>query len=158
MREVDVAWAAGFIDADGSISMNRTIRGQNRDRRNYGPRVTAANRDRKPLDKLVSLFGGYIYLQPKPAHPLGWGVCADLWAWNTRRPEVVPTLEELLPHLVIKAAQAETMLEYFETAPNKRPRDRVSEAEEQRRDLYWRRLRLLNSKERYLKKERQRDG
>lgn len=46
----DLHWAAGFIDGDGCVYQSRTT-----------PMITATQKDRWPLDKLVALFGGTIY-------------------------------------------------------------------------------------------------
>ena len=46
----DLHWAAGFIDGDGCVGHTRTT-----------PMITATQKDRWPLEKLVSLFGGTIY-------------------------------------------------------------------------------------------------
>lgn len=49
----DLHWAAGFIDADGCVTKNTSIS------------ITADQKDREPLDKLVSIFGGSVYRYTK---------------------------------------------------------------------------------------------
>lgn len=50
---VDLAWAAGFMEGEGSFMVNRKSLG-----RNACARCSAAQKQREPLDKLQRLFGG----------------------------------------------------------------------------------------------------
>jgi transposase-like protein len=59
IRMVDIGWAAGFLEGEGSFSLLGGI----------DPRVTAVQVELGPLEKLVALFGGKIY----PKKPAGFG-------------------------------------------------------------------------------------
>lgn len=52
----DLYWAAGFLDGEGSFVYKKT--------RNSGVCVSAPQKGRELLDKLVDLFGGNIYERP----------------------------------------------------------------------------------------------
>lgn len=59
--EVEVAWAAGFWEGEGSVRCALT-----RNRSKVGVVyahlcVTATQRDREPLDRLVAILGGGVY-------------------------------------------------------------------------------------------------
>lgn len=52
IRTVDLYWAAGFLEGEGCFYSDS--------QRNSHSRVTAAQVQREPLDRLVSLFGGHV--------------------------------------------------------------------------------------------------
>jgi len=60
MSEIDLAWAAGFIEGEGSIFIGRRWR---EDRKNWETRVviSVSNTNRTLLEVLRKLFGGSIY-------------------------------------------------------------------------------------------------
>ena len=58
LRTVDVHWAAGFLEGEGSFTVCGT-----------SPRVQATQVELQPLKKLVALFGGYVI--PKKLGGLG---------------------------------------------------------------------------------------
>lgn len=51
---VDIAWAAGFLEGEGSFSAKRRATGV------YGS-VTAPQVNREPLERLLAMFGGSIH-------------------------------------------------------------------------------------------------
>lgn len=51
MKDIDLAYLAGFIDADGTISINK-------DRGGYSPRVSISNTHYGVLIKFKEMFGG----------------------------------------------------------------------------------------------------
>lgn len=60
----DVAWAAGFIEGEGSV----------REKRNLSLRVTQVNAE--PLEKLQRMFGGTLYTIPLRKH------YQQQWQWQ----------------------------------------------------------------------------
>jgi len=74
----DLGWAAGFLEGEGSFDLNTR-------RRQPGvwrtPQVRAAQVQREPLEKLVRLFGGKIYLQkhpsPRARQQHRWSIASD---------------------------------------------------------------------------------
>lgn len=60
-QAVDLAWAAGFFDGEGSISLRLTSRYQSGERKHSVTlECRVAQVDREPLEKLLELFGGRI--------------------------------------------------------------------------------------------------
>lgn len=57
----DIAWAAGFIDGEGCITITKS----SRDSRwhIYSVCLSVTQREREPLDKLSELFGGKVALR-----------------------------------------------------------------------------------------------
>lgn len=81
----DIAWAAGFLEGEGYFAPQD---------------VRAAQVDKEPLERLVALLGGRIYLDVRPNSRIGrqqpihrWSICgttADecirrLWPWLSHR-------------------------------------------------------------------------
>jgi len=60
-----IAWAAGFLEGEGSF-----------DCANGTPRVSAAQVQREPLDRLSAMFGGRIWSKP----PSGFSA-QPIWTW-----------------------------------------------------------------------------
>jgi hypothetical protein len=59
-------WAAGFLEGEGSFTCHGGTM-----------RVTAAQNDREPLDKLIAMFGGRIWLKK----PSGFSK-KSIWTWS----------------------------------------------------------------------------
>lgn len=98
LSETDYAWAAGFLDGEGHfyIRMNGTSLG-------WGLR--AANTFKPPIVKLHKMFGGKTYLRPAK------GTHSVAHEWQLTGPRILPILCRLQPYLLVKAAEAATMLE-----------------------------------------------
>ena len=65
----DLAWAAGFIDGDGVISMYKRA---DRPVNEYRVVVRAMNTNRLALDKLKGMFGGSVHVMTKASNTHGW--------------------------------------------------------------------------------------
>jgi len=68
VTKADIAWAAGFLEGEGSFSARR------------GPKVTACQVDLEPLERLRSLFGGVMFKRKTPKGTPAW-----VWAANGTR-------------------------------------------------------------------------
>lgn len=76
-----LAWAAGFLEGEGSFG-------------NHGgtPRVSAAQVQKEPLDRLAAMFGGHMWLKENGS---GFPNSKPLWTWTLnkqRSAEVMMTL------------------------------------------------------------------
>ena len=101
-RELDLAWAAGFIDGDGCITMNTR----------YGsPMISASQCSVVPLNALVDLFGGNI-----TKHDDGRkATFRPSFRWRLYTAQSIAACEELLPYLRLKRRQAEILIEWAAT-------------------------------------------
>lgn len=112
-RPLAVAWAAGFLDGEGSIQLRRVRPGPTPDT-GFDVRITAGQKHRLPLQALLDLFGGSIHRRRD-----------GMFIWDlSGSPRVARALEELVPHLVGKREEAQAVLDYAQTMldrPNNRP-------------------------------------
>ncbi len=95
--ETELAWAAGFFDGEGSVSVvRRSPRG-----RYWYPLVQVGNRERSPIERFKEIVGaGFIYTR----HQDGF----HMWGAASRKAEKV--LLQIIPYLVNKRKQAELAL------------------------------------------------
>lgn len=102
-----LAWAAGFIEGEGSFSMTK---GQS-------PKVTAAQVQKEPVERLRRLFGGNVtrrFTKGFSSQPI-W-----VWALTARRSiEVMMTLYVLMSPK--RQLQIEAALEKWKSARHLRP-------------------------------------
>lgn len=95
-RKLEIAWAAGFFDGEGTIAISR---GYSK-REGWGPyysmKISASQRIRYPLDQLVRLFGGTVCKSNG----------RDIYIWTCATRDGVRALREMLPFLTIKRDQA----------------------------------------------------
>lgn len=102
----DLAWAAGFIDGDGSIHLN------GRRQHGYRTRVltihaTQVGRDGPPsLMKLIEIFGGEARIDRSTGR-------RPAWRWRLVGPRAADCIRSLLPYLVQRAEQAVLALEAY---------------------------------------------
>lgn len=105
VSETDLAWAAGFVDADGSILLersNRTYKGSSRVA--HTPRICAGSIDAAPLEKLKAIFGGLIVEQRHTNNSRRQNF--RFYQWSVTNYRAVDTARLLMPFLVIKGVQA----------------------------------------------------
>jgi len=103
----ELAWAAGFIDGEGCVSVAKSTR-NGQPLPYYRADLSASNTVKAPLDKLSAMFGGRVMVV-RPSV----GRRRVSYAWKTsgtaRSAEV---LRQLLPWLTVKRRQAELILEF----------------------------------------------
>ena len=96
MSEVDIAWAAGFIDGEGYVIFGQNSPGYKT------LKLDTAQIDRSPLDKLSELFGGNVTGPLKPAswkkHPK-W---SPFYKWRIHGEKARKALIQMLPYLTVK--------------------------------------------------------
>lgn len=92
MNELDIVYAAGLFDGEGSISLVK-----HRINRWHSPQVSIASTDYEVCEWFQSRFGGTIVTkQPRqPNHSLSWD-----WRLTDRR--ALDFLAKMRPYLVIK--------------------------------------------------------
>lgn len=108
--EVALAYAAGVMDSDGYIGVHRSdyamrVRGD-ANQTVYVPRVQVKQVSPEAVDLLHELFGGHRY-KGKPTATRG----RPLFVWAVHSRMAGQVCEALMPHLLIKRAQAENAIE-----------------------------------------------
>jgi len=92
-----VEWAAGFFDGEGCISFKGGAGGKYAGRYVH---LIVEQKDRRPLDRLQTLFGGNIYAG------------TNKWRWSIQQKDLVrKALTLMLPHLTVKRERALVGLE-----------------------------------------------
>jgi hypothetical protein len=132
----DWAYAAGFVDGEGCISVTRSF-SPPRDRYLYGVCAVVANRDRDVLDWMQTTWGGWLVKFSTRAD--GARTC-----WNWRSPtglSAKPFLSGIRPWLRVKALQCDNAIEMIGLLQRSRRtlgRARLPQAwlDEQEK-LYW---------------------
>jgi len=100
--ELQRAWAAGFIDGEGCLTVVAcTAKGCSREQ--YQGILDVCQAKPAPLDALVGLFGGGV----RPAGPEGLH-----YRWRLHGHQAARVVEAVLPYLVAKRRQAELFLEF----------------------------------------------
>lgn len=100
MKETDLAWAAGIIDGEGCISIQRCYHTANRPPC-YTLFVTAGMVHKPTAERLRRLFGGCLYMKKprNPKHQVGW-------YWYVASRKAAEVLEIVYPYLFTKHKQA----------------------------------------------------
>ena len=108
MNKALLAWAAGFIDGEGTISMYRGNRGKSR-ADDYFIKLCAVNTYLPSLERLQLMFGGSIQSSRSKDCPYGqdWKPAFN-WSLGPKATEV--TLKLLRPYIFIKRSQLELAL------------------------------------------------
>lgn len=94
--ETDLAWAAGFIDGEGSVGI-------------YGKsdrRIGASQSMREPLDKLASMFGGNVKEDRRREGHLG---SKKMWKWEAYGDKARDAALLLIPYAMVKRPQLELL-------------------------------------------------
>lgn len=142
--ELDVAWAAGFFDGEGSISIRKTyskLKSQGTTRQTYGLYLRVAQVDRSPLDKFTLIFGtGSVnkVRRDDPNRPMYHDWCAA-------GESAARILARMLPYLTVKRERALLGLEFQQiTGRNRIGRGALTDGELDLRRQYWAKMRFLN--------------
>lgn len=106
MKETDIAYLAGYIDGDGSISI-QSNRGK------YHPRVTISNNHRESLEWCRDLIGNGSISEKWPLKE-HWSISYDLtWIYDT----ALLVAEMCCPYLKIKKKRAKLLGKWKSATP-----------------------------------------
>jgi len=111
VNEQEWAYLAGFVDADGAITVTRGFSSRSPTRPTYTVRLGVSNCDKDIIDWLVAELGGGVSLSNRnaPRHH------RSLWRWSVSGTSAGPILFSLLPYLHIKQKRAELALQFIGT-------------------------------------------
>lgn len=116
------SYFAGFFDGEGSVGIYKTK--QSKHSRGsgfwYKPRVSASNSVRPILKKMQSLYGGGLVSFAPRTENRSW---EHSWSLTTNRP-IELFLLKVLPYLVVKYEQANTMMQLIRMNGSVDPRKR----------------------------------
>jgi len=107
---IALAYAAGFFDGEGSLSIirQRTSRGRGRDV--YKVALIVANNNRSVLESLQAEFGGRIYKNAFRTKPANW---RPSFQWHLWGEECEQFCIVVRPYMRIKGVLADSALEFF---------------------------------------------
>jgi hypothetical protein len=108
---VDLAYAAGFFDGEGAVSILRVrARRSGKGRDIYKVLVIVVNTNRPVLERFQGQFGGKLYKSNFKTKPTYW---RPLFQWHLWGEDCERFLRDLRPNLFIKGALADSALEFF---------------------------------------------
>ena len=92
------AWAAGFVDGEGCIRIDKN-----------GLCLRIAQTDIRPLQRLIGLYGGSIMVVKSPSRLPHY---KPTWLYALSTNQCLMALEQMLPFLCVKQEQAKVAIEY----------------------------------------------
>ncbi len=109
LSEEEKAWLGGIINGEGSIFLSKVMGANYRRGFFYRPQLLVSNTNRSLLVKIAEIIGeGTVQLAKKERGP--W---KTRWMYAAASGVLRAVLPQILPYLVIKRAQAETMIQFF---------------------------------------------
>lgn len=117
MRDVDIAYAAGFFDGEGHVRC---------DIHNGYPmlKVSVSQQDPQPLDWLQTLFGGRVYFRTVGSTKYRFKT-NGCHTWQIHTTDAYLFLDVVLPYLMVKKQEAEEAM----TKWNERPAAQRAQAQ-----------------------------
>lgn len=114
-RSHQLAWAAGFIDGDGFITIqNRNTKYKDKLYTGTYLRIGACQANLKPLEMLQSIFGGSIREKNSGPNPHNYNR-KQQWVWTLSTQQAVEALQQMIPYLVHKREVALIAIEFQNT-------------------------------------------
>lgn len=120
MKNKTKSYAAGMIDADGCISVNELVR---ENKTQYQPHVSISNTSLPLVKWFVSHFGG-VWRKASWVHQNGETYRGYEWIIRDQK-HIGRFLRLILPYLILKRSQAESMLEYVSLFGEWDPESRI---------------------------------
>jgi hypothetical protein len=110
----DIAWSAGFMDGEGSMTLVRDSRRDAHDRRNdtLRPRMNGYNTNPEPLFKLQSMYGGTVRPVARKSRPRNQKAA---WVWSIANLRAIEAAEIMSPFLTIKKPHAQLLSAFRQT-------------------------------------------
>lgn len=109
--QLDLAWAAGIIDGEGSIGIRKVTYTTRKGYTRYAVALECGNTDIRMLKELQKFFGGSInsrtclpHINSKP-----------LWTWTLGSKAAYLTISQILPYLRVKRERAELAIHFYES-------------------------------------------
>jgi hypothetical protein len=107
-EELEIAWAAGFLDGEGSFVISRVKSKSPAASVLHRPLISVAQTgDPECLRRLKRLFAGYVI---RATRKTSAGRTFYMWRLDSAR-ELRRVIPKLLPYLIVKRAEAEVVLQ-----------------------------------------------
>lgn len=121
MLSEQLAYAAGIIDGEGCIHVNKRKPNTINRQKNmlYIPKLTVRMTHEPTVKFLQTLFGGSVYCQYPPNNK-------PIWTWDIQGKHVENALIALSPFMITKKEEALTMLTFYKV-----------NSLEHRESIYW---------------------
>jgi hypothetical protein len=116
IREVDLAYLAGIIDGEGTVTLERNGTRRLSGVMGFSPKVIVANSNRALIQRVVDIFvmlGVTPYIKSQEAGKYSRGKVM-YWVSTMSLTKCAKILRPLLPYLVAKNAQARIVLDFIE--------------------------------------------
>lgn len=115
----ELVYLAGFIDADGCVTVNRSKRGN---KIYFGAVVGISGTRREPHDLAAARWGGKVWCWI-PKNPLH----RPQFQWARQGLSAVKVLRQIEPYLLLKQTQAQLAISLHEDSPIAPEKQRIAE-------------------------------
>lgn len=135
----ELAYFAGFLDGEGCFNIRVHHPKKNPDRSHYMCRICITGTDKQIMDWILKRFGGNYHKRSRGS------TYKPVYHWNLSGPPMTELVKLILPYLVVKKAQAKTMLRFRSTFdPNRWNQTPLSKKEIEIRAECIQKLHYLN--------------
>lgn len=145
LKETDIAWLAGFIDADGSIRLKKGAKNENKNQHSLIPHVTISNVCVLTLNHVVSILNeltANVRSSRKKPTKAAHSTLHNIDVMGMMQTQ--PVIEAVLPFLVTKRLEGMLVLKFIERRKGRLHRNKPYDAEDY----------LIHEALKYLKKSR----
>lgn len=132
MKELELAYLAGFFDGEGSIGIMRRKKVKSKNYAYYAS-ISVGQKDKAIINTLQKHFRGGIHKVKRDGSYMWY--CTDKTAYEC--------IKQLLPYLRYKKPQAELVVSLYEEAPNRTKFNMLPQTELIRRELLYNKIRTL---------------
>ncbi len=141
LSDVEAAYIAGFLDGEGTISLNKGHTYDERRRTTYHLRVRVVNTFPGIIEWIAQKVGhGNVHTRKRYL-----ATHKQAWEWSLSGSRAVRLLEQLYPYLKVKKLQAEVAFEYLGTLQHDKRGEGLSDKVIDIRDNLKTTLTLLNT-------------
>lgn len=108
LSEIQLAWAAGIIDGEGTVSFTVRKPKDVQKSKRIQPIVEVEITNKEIVFLFQKWFGGFIWYRKKRKEK--W---AGIWLWRVTSRKALVCLQLVFPYLRIKKSQAEIIFEFY---------------------------------------------
>lgn len=136
----DYAWAAGFFDGEGSVSIKKSSASKTGN--SFQLLLHAAQVDPEPLEKMKNIFGGNLCSYERQRKGLSYA--ERYWEWGLVGSGAKQALLAMLPYLTIKRERAEMAVDFQSVLEERGRGGKLSIDEVETRKAFYDGMRQLN--------------